>query len=99
MTLARNVMTVGSATLLSRLLGFLRDMLIAAALAGRPQGSGGDRLLGGWQVHEQGLWYNPRPFPNRSVKPWQRDARSAARDRSSETTFRTRTTLPAAAGT
>ena len=32
MTLARNVTTVGSATLLSRLLGFLRDMLIAAAL-------------------------------------------------------------------
>ena len=32
MTLVRNVTTVGSATLLSRLLGFLRDMLIAAAL-------------------------------------------------------------------
>jgi putative peptidoglycan lipid II flippase len=32
MTLARNVTTVGSATLVSRLLGFLRDMLIAAAL-------------------------------------------------------------------
>jgi putative peptidoglycan lipid II flippase len=32
MTLARNVTTVGSATLLSRLLGFVRDMLIAAAL-------------------------------------------------------------------
>jgi putative peptidoglycan lipid II flippase len=32
MTLARNVTTVGGATLLSRLLGFLRDMLIAAAL-------------------------------------------------------------------
>jgi putative peptidoglycan lipid II flippase len=32
MTLARNVTTVGGATLLSRLLGFLRDMLIAAVL-------------------------------------------------------------------
>ena len=32
MTLARNVTTVGGATLLSRLLGFMRDMLIAAAL-------------------------------------------------------------------
>ena len=32
MTLARNVTTVGGATLLSRLLGFVRDMLIAAAL-------------------------------------------------------------------
>ncbi len=32
MSLARNVTTVGGATLLSRLLGFLRDMLIAAAL-------------------------------------------------------------------
>ena len=32
MSLARDVTTVGSATLLSRLLGFLRDMLIAAVL-------------------------------------------------------------------
>jgi len=32
MTLARNVTTVGGATLLSRLLGFVRDMLIAATL-------------------------------------------------------------------
>jgi putative peptidoglycan lipid II flippase len=32
MTLARNVTTVGGATLISRLLGFVRDMLIAAAL-------------------------------------------------------------------
>ena len=32
MTLARNVTTVGGATLVSRLLGFVRDMLIAAAL-------------------------------------------------------------------
>lgn len=32
MTLARDVTTVGGATLLSRLLGFLRDMLIAAVL-------------------------------------------------------------------
>src|SRR5215510_3038105 len=32
MTLARNVTTVGGATLVSRLLGFVRDMLIAATL-------------------------------------------------------------------
>lgn len=32
MSLARDVTTVGSATLLSRLLGFLRDMLVAAVL-------------------------------------------------------------------
>jgi putative peptidoglycan lipid II flippase len=32
MTLARNVTTVGGATLMSRLLGFVRDMLIAAVL-------------------------------------------------------------------
>ena len=32
MSLARDVTTVGGATLLSRVLGFLRDMLIAAVL-------------------------------------------------------------------
>jgi putative peptidoglycan lipid II flippase len=36
MSLARNVATVGSATLLSRLLGFLRDVGIAAALGAGP---------------------------------------------------------------
>src|SRR5262249_49790940 len=37
------------------------------------------------QGHEQGLWYNPAPFLNRSVHTWQRNVRYAGKARNMAT--------------
>src|SRR5215813_9543947 len=37
------------------------------------------------QGHEQGLWYNPAPFLNRSLQSWQRDVKSAGKPRNMAT--------------
>src|SRR5215471_2711473 len=53
-----------------------RKYLDSSSGTSRAQGAGGCL-----QGHEQGLWYNPAPFFNRSVLTWQRDVKSAGKPR------------------